>query len=245
MRAESKGDLLRVANVSVCYDGAIAALEEIDMRVGSGSVVALLGPNGAGKTTLFKAIAGMLPFEQGEITGGEIFFGNKPIGGWHPALITKGGIALVQDGRQCFRELTIAENLRAASLVRPDGASERLELVFSYFPFLWEMRTRKAGLLSGGQLQMLVIAMALLTKPDLLLLDEPSMGLSPIMVQNVFDVIQKLHHDMGLTVIVAEQIVPRLLALATDVYVLSRGRIAMHSPPDQISEEQLQYLYLN
>jgi len=238
-------DMLSVANVSVRYDGAIAALEHIDVQVGKGGIVALLGPNGAGKTTLLKAIAGMLPFEQGEITGGEITFKSKAVHGWHPALISRQGIALVQDGRQCFRDLTIAENLRAASLLRRSGAHRRLDLVFSYFPFLREMRGRRAGLLSGGQLQMLVIAMALLTEPDLLLLDEPSLGLSPIMVQSVFDVVQRLHHDTGLTVVVAEQTVPRLLMLATDVYVLSRGRVAMHASPAQISEEQLQHLYLN
>jgi branched-chain amino acid transport system ATP-binding protein len=231
--------------VSVRYDGAIAALEHIDMRVAKGGVVALLGPNGAGKTTLLKAIAGMLPFEQGEITGGEITFKDSAVRGRHPAAISKLGIALVQDGRQCFRNLTVAENLRAASLVRSVGAERRLDLVFTYFPLLREMRGRRAGLLSGGQLQMLVIGMALLTEPELLLLDEPSLGLSPIMVDSVFDVVQRLHRDMGLTVIVAEQTVPRLLTLATDVYVLSRGRVAMHGLPSQISEDQLQHVYLN
>jgi branched-chain amino acid transport system ATP-binding protein len=237
--------MLSLANVSVRYDGAIAALEHIDMRVAKGGVVALLGPNGAGKTTLLKAIAGMLPFEQGEITGGEITFKDRAVRGRHPAAISKLGIALVQDGRQCFRNLTVAENLRAASLVRPVGAERRLDLVFTYFPLLREMRGRRAGLLSGGQLQMLVIGMALLTEPELLLLDEPSLGRSPIMVDSVFDVVQRLHRDMGLTVIVAEQTVPRLLTLATDVYVLSRGRVAMHGLPSQISEDQLQHVYLN
>jgi len=237
--------MLSLANVSVRYDGAIAALEHIDMRVAKGGVVALLGPNGAGKTTLLKAIAGMLPFEQGEITGGEITFKDSAVRGRHPAAISKLGIALVQDGRQCFRNLTVAENLRAASLVRSVGAERRLDLVFTYFPLLREMRGRRAGLLSGGQLQMLVIGMALLTEPELLLLDEPSLGLSPIMVDSVFDVVQRLHRDMGLTVIVAEQTVPRLLTLATDVYVLSRGRVAMHGLPSQISEDQLQHVYLN
>jgi branched-chain amino acid transport system ATP-binding protein len=245
MLAESRASALSVANVSVCYNGAIAALENVEMRVAKGGIVALLGPNGAGKTTLLKAVAGMLPFERGEITQGEIVFGNRPLRTLHPAMISKLGIALVQDGRQCFRDLTIEENLRAASFVRPHGAKQRLELVFSYFPFLHEMSGRKAGLLSGGQLQMLVIAMALLTEPGLLLLDEPSLGLSPVMVQNVFDVLQKLHDEVGVTMIVAEQTVPRLLTLATDVYVLSRGRVAMHARPSQISEEQLGLAYLN
>jgi branched-chain amino acid transport system ATP-binding protein len=245
MLADGRASSLSIANISVCYSGAIAALEDVEVRVAKGGIVALLGPNGAGKTTLLKAIAGMLPFERGEITRGEILFGSRPLRTLHPALISKLGIALVQDGRQCFRDLTIGENLRAASFVRPNGAKQRLELVFSYFPFLHEMSGRKAGLLSGGQLQMLVIAMALLTEPGLLLLDEPSLGLSPIMVQNVFDVLQKLHREIGLTMIVAEQTVPRLLTLATDVYVLSRGRVAMHAPPSQISDEQLGSVYLN
>jgi branched-chain amino acid transport system ATP-binding protein len=237
--------MLNVKGVSAHYDGAIVALEGVDLTVSQGGIVALLGPNGAGKTTLLKAIAGMLPFEQGDIVEGDILFENISLANKHPADISRRGIALVQDGRQCFRELTISENLRAASFVHSKGASERLELVFSYFPFLKHMLERPAGVLSGGQLQMLVIGMAVMCNPKLLLLDEPSLGLSPVMVQSVFDVIERLHRDIGLTVIIAEQTVPRLLKIASDVFVLSRGHIVMHVPPSAISEADLQRVYLN
>lgn len=237
--------MLQVSDVSVHYDGAIVALQGLDFAVQPGGVVALLGPNGAGKTTLLKAVAGMLPFELGEVTAGDIQFEGAGMLGAHPATIARRGIALVQDGRQCFRDLTIEENLRAASFVHPKGAATRKQMVFSYFPFLQEMQQRRAGLLSGGQLQMLVIGMALMGSPKLLLLDEPSLGLSPVMVQAVFDVVERMHRDLGMTVVVAEQTVPRLLKIATDVYVLSRGRVAMHASPEDVDEAALQRVYLS
>ncbi len=237
--------MLQVSDVEVHYDGAIVALQGVSFAVETGGLVALLGPNGAGKTTLMKAVAGMLPFELGEIVRGEITFNGASLKGAHPATITRRGMALVQDGRQCFRNLTIGENLRAASFLSPKTAAERLDMVFGYFPVLREMRERPAGFLSGGQLQMLTIAMALMGNPKLLLLDEPSLGLSPVMVQSVFDVVERMHRELGMTVVVAEQTVPRLLKLATDIYVLSRGRVVMHAKPDEADEEALQRVYLS
>lgn len=237
--------MLSANEVTLVYDGVIHAVEKIDFHVEEGGLVALLGPNGAGKSTLLKAMAGMLPFEQGDMVAGDIVFQGRSLAGTHPATIAKRGIALVQEGRQCFRSLSIEENLRAASLIQRKGAAERLEMVFEYFPVLKEMRLRAAGHLSGGQLQMLVIAMALMGNPKLLLLDEPSLGLSPTMVQTVFDVVERLHRSLGVTVVVAEQTVPRLLKLATDVYVLSRGHIVMHTPPSGADEESLQRVYLS
>jgi branched-chain amino acid transport system ATP-binding protein len=237
--------MLTVKGVTAHYDGAIVALDDVDLKVAKGGIVALLGPNGAGKTTLLKAIAGMLPFEQGDVVAGDVLFENVSHAKKHPADISRLGIALVQDGRQCFRELTIGENLRAASFAHPKGAADRLEIVFSYFPFLGDMTGRPAGVLSGGQLQMLVIGMAIMCNPRLLLLDEPSLGLSPVMVQSVFDAIERLHRDIGLTVVVAEQTVPRLLKIASDVFVLARGRIVLHAPPSKLTEADLQRIYLN
>jgi branched-chain amino acid transport system ATP-binding protein len=237
--------MLEVSNVSVRYEGVIVALQGVDFAVEAGGVVALLGPNGAGKTTLLKAVAGMLPFEQGEVVEGAIRFEGASLGRAHPATIARRGIALVQDGRQCFRNLTIQENLKAASFLHPKGSRERLEMVFGYFPVLKEMHERQAGFLSGGQLQMLVIAMALMGNPKLLLLDEPSLGLSPVMVHAVFDVVERMHRELGMTVVVAEQTVPRLLKIATDVYVLSRGQVVMHTPPEAADEAALQRVYLS
>jgi len=165
--------------------------------------------------------------------------------GAHPATIARRGIAFVQDGRQCFRNLTIQENLKAAALLQPKRSKERLDMVFSYFPVLKEMHERQAGFLSGGQLQMLVIAMALMGDPKLLLLDEPSLGLSPVMVQAVFDVVERMHKELGMTVVVAEQTVPRLLKMANDMYVLSRGSVVMHSAPQAVDEAALQRVYLS
>ena len=237
--------MLKVSGVSVRYDKAIVALENVDFEVKKGGVVALLGPNGAGKSTLLKAIAGMLPFEQGEVVEGTITFERARIERAHPAVVTRAGVALVQDGRQCFRNLTIAENLRAASFVSRAGVANRLETVFTYFPFLKEMRDRQAGHLSGGQLQMLVIGMALMGNPKLLMLDEPSLGLSPVMVQAVFDVIEQMCKELEMTVIVAEQTVPRLLKIATDVYVLTRGAVVMHAAPKDADQEALHRVYLS
>ncbi|GAC1340440.1 MAG: ABC transporter ATP-binding protein [Bradyrhizobium sp.] len=237
--------MLQVSDVEVHYDGAIVALQGVTFTVERGGLVALLGPNGAGKTTLLKAVAGMLPFELGEIVSGEITLEGASLKGAHPASITRRGLALVQDGRQCFRNLTIAENLRAASFLSPKTAAQHLNMVFDYFPVLQEMQERSAGFLSGGQLQMLTIAMALMGNPRLLLLDEPSLGLSPIMVQSVFDVVERMHRDLGMTVVVAEQTVPRLLKMATDLYVLSRGRVVMHGRPEEADEEALQRVYLS
>jgi branched-chain amino acid transport system ATP-binding protein len=237
--------MLEIKGVSVKYDKAIVALEGLEFSVAKGGIVALLGPNGAGKTTLMKAVAGMLPFEQGEVVEGRITLEGKRIDRLHPAVVARSGVALVQDGRQCFRNLSIDENLRAASFVHRKGAAERLDAVFRYFPFLKEMKDRQAGHLSGGQLQMLVIGMALMGNPKLLMLDEPSLGLSPVMVAAVFKVVEQMHDDLGMTVIVAEQTVPRLLQIATDVYVLSRGRVVMHTSPDKADQEALQRVYLS
>jgi branched-chain amino acid transport system ATP-binding protein len=237
--------MLSATKVTVRYDGVIQAVDGIDFQVEQGGLVALLGPNGAGKSTLLKAIAGMLPFEQGELVSGDIRFQDRSLVRAHPAAVARLGVALVQEGRQCFRGLSIEENLWAASLVRRAGAAARLSMVFDYFPVLQEMRKRAAGHLSGGQLQMLVIAMALMGAPRLLLLDEPSLGLSPAMVQTVFDVVERMHRELQMTVVVAEQTVPRLLELATDVYVLSRGRVVMHTSPSAADEQLLQKVYLS
>ena len=237
--------ILEARGLSVVYDGAIAALECVDFAVFEGGITALLGPNGAGKTTLLKALVGMLPFERGEITKGDVLFQGRSLRRAHPATAARLGVALVQDGRQFFRDLTIEENLTAASYAAPKGAPPQWDLVFEFFPFLKEMRRRHAGVLSGGQLQMLVIGMAIMMQPKALLLDEPSLGLSPVMTQNVFDVVERLSREARFSVVVAEQTVPRLLKMASDVYVMSRGAVVMHEAPQALSEEALHRVYLS
>ena len=237
--------MLEARSVSVVYDGAIAALDDVTFSVAKGGITALLGPNGAGKTTLLKALVGMLPFERGEITAGDVLFEGRSLRRAHPATAARLGIALVQDGRQCFRELSVEENLTAASFAGSGDARTQFDLVYEYFPFLTEMRRRPAGVLSGGQLQMLVIGMAIMMRPRALLLDEPSLGLSPVMTHAVFDVIERLSREAGYSVVVAEQTVPRLLTMATDVYVMARGSIVVHEPPQALNEDLLHRIYLN
>ena len=151
----------------------------------------------------------------------------------------------MQDGRQCFRELSVEENLTAASYAATHGSRAQFELVYEDFPFLREMRRRPAGVLSGGQLQMLVIGMAIMMRPRALLLDEPSLGLSPVMTNAVFDVVERLCREAHYSVVVAEQTVPRLLKMASDVYVMSRGTVVIHDSPQALSEEALHHVYLN
>jgi branched-chain amino acid transport system ATP-binding protein len=237
--------MLEARSLSVVYDGAIVALDRVDFAVAEGSVTALLGPNGAGKTTLLKALVGMLPFERGEIAQGDVLFEGRSLKRAHPATAARLGIALVQDGRQCFRELTIEENLTAASYAAPKATRPKWDLVYELFPVLREMRRRPAGVLSGGQLQMLVIGMAIMMQPKALLLDEPSLGLSPVMTQTVFDAVERLSREARFAVVVAEQTVPRLLKMASDVYVLSRGAIVMHERPERLSEDALHRIYLS
>ena len=237
--------MLEARGLSVVYDGAIAALSGVDFSAAAGGVTALLGPNGAGKTTLLKALVGMLPFERGEIVAGDVLFEGRSLRRAHPATAARLGVALVQDGRQCFRELTIEENLTAASYAGARGARPPWDVVYEFFPVLKDMRRRPAGVLSGGQLQMLVIGMAIMMRPKALLLDEPSLGLSPVMTQSVFDAVERLSREAKFLVVVAEQTVPRLLKMASDVYVLSRGAVVMHARPDALSEDALHRIYLN
>jgi branched-chain amino acid transport system ATP-binding protein len=234
--------LLEVSGLAVRYDGAVVALDGVDLRVEEGGIVALLGPNGAGKSTLLKAIAGLLPFERGEVSAGTIRLDGAPIERLHPVAIARAGVSLVQEGRQCFRSLSVGENLDAA-LEAAGSRRQELALAYEYFPMLREMRARPAGFLSGGQLQMMVIAMALLGGPRLLLLDEPSLGLSPIVVQGVFDAVERMHRELGVTLLVAEQTVPRLLAMATQTIVLRNGAVAASG--SELAPEAIERAYLS
>lgn len=235
---------LEIRDLSVRYDKAILALDSVNFQVSEGGLVALLGPNGAGKSTLLKAIAGMLPFEQGEIYRGEISFEGERLDGRYPAAIARRGIALVQEGRECFRHLTVTENLKAAGFIASRKSLARLTMVYEYFPMLKEMNSRRAGVLSGGQLQMLVIGMAFMTQARLVLLDEPTLGLSPVAGGAVFDAVKRLHDELGVTLVVAEPTVSRLFEMATDVYILRNGHVVAHAPPSDIGEARLQQVYL-
>ena len=233
--------LLTVDHLEVRY-GDLIGVADVSLDVPEGAVVALLGSNGAGKTTTLNAIAGLIP-----AAGGSIAFGGARIDGRPAYAIVRKGLALSPEGWRLFVQQSVENNLLlgATPLADRSRITELLERVYALFPRLAERRHQRAGTMSGGERQMLAVGRALMSAPKLLMLDEPSLGLSPVMVQSVFDIVERLHRDLGMAVIVAEQTVPRLMQMATDVYVLAAGKVALCAHPSEVSEEVLQRLYLS
>jgi branched-chain amino acid transport system ATP-binding protein len=230
--------VLALNNVEVIYDQVILVLRGLSLAVGEGEIVALLGSNGAGKSTTLKAISGLLPSEDGEITQGEIVYDGRRIDGRDAADIVRRGISQVMEGRRVFEHLTAEENLRAGAYARRANGSrqEDLELVYSYFPQLYERRRQAAGYLSGGEQQMLAIGRALMARPKLLMLDEPSLGLAPRLVAEIFAIIQRLNAELGTTVVVVEQNARSALEIASYGYVMENGRIVLDGPAAELAE---------
>jgi branched-chain amino acid transport system ATP-binding protein len=230
--------ILALNNVEVIYDQVILVLRGLSLAVGEGEIVALLGSNGAGKSTTLKAISGLLPSEDGEITQGEIVYDARRIDGRDAADIVRRGISQVMEGRRVFEHLTAEENLRAGAYARRANGSrqEDLELVYSYFPQLYERRRQAAGYLSGGEQQMLAIGRALMARPKLLMLDEPSLGLAPRLVAEIFAIIQRLNAELGTTVVVVEQNARSALEIASHGYVMENGRIVLDGPAAELAE---------
>ena len=199
--------LLHVNNLEVVYHHTIQVLKGLSLSVPEGAIVALLGSNGAGKTTTLKAISGLLPLEDGEIVDGEIAFRGASIAGKLPHRIAQDGLFQVMEGRRIFEHLTVEENLEAATYARRGGVDlgEALKKVFAYFPRLRERRKQLGGYLSGGEQQMLAIGRALVAGPSLLLLDEPSLGLSPLLVQEIFRIIEAINRDEKVSILLVEQ----------------------------------------
>jgi branched-chain amino acid transport system ATP-binding protein len=225
----------------------ILVLRGLSLTVGEGEIVALLGSNGAGKSTTLKAISGLLPSEDGEVTQGEILHEGEPIGRRDAAEIVRRGISLVMEGRRIFEHLTAEENLRAGAYTRRSNISqqETLELVYEYFPPLYERRRQTAGYLSGGEQQMLAMGRALMAQPKLLMLDEPSLGLAPKLVTEIFEIIQRLNDDLGATILVVEQNARLALEVADRGYVMENGRIVLDGPADQLARNpDVQEFYL-
>jgi branched-chain amino acid transport system ATP-binding protein len=235
--APAAKQILALNNVEVIYDQVILVLRGLSLAVGEGEIVALLGSNGAGKSTMLKAISGLLPSEDGEITQGEIVYEGKRIDSRDAAEIVRLGISQVMEGRRVFEHLTAEENLRAGAYSRRRNGSlqEELELVFTYFPPLYERRRQAAGYLSGGEQQMLAIGRALMASPKLLMLDEPSLGLAPRLVAEIFEIIQRLNAELETTVLVVEQNARSALEIATYGYVMENGRIVLDGPADQLA----------
>ncbi|NLG22594.1 MAG: ABC transporter ATP-binding protein [Actinomycetales bacterium] len=233
--AASGGPLLALNNVEVIYEDVILVLRGLSLAVPEGKIVALLGSNGAGKSTSLKAVSGLLPSEHGEVTDGSVTFQGQDITRMDAAERVKLGMSLCMEGRHVFEHLTIAENLVAGAYTRKDTASD-LELVYEFFPKLADMRSRIAGYLSGGEQQMLAIGRALMARPKLLMLDEPSLGLAPLLVQEIFGYIKRLNVEQGLTVLVIEQNARRALEVADHGYIMEQGRIVLEGPAKDLAE---------
>lgn len=222
--------ILAVNNIEVVYDHVILVLKGVSLEVPKGGIVALLGANGAGKTTTLKAISNLLRAERGEVTKGSILFDGAEVQALSPNELVRRGCIQVMEGRHCFAHLTIEENLLTGAFTRRDGRAairRDLDLVYSYFPRLKERRDAVAGYTSGGEQQMCAIGRALLSRPKMVLLDEPSMGLAPQIVLEIFDIVRNLNEREGVSFLLAEQNTHMALSYASYGYILENGRIVL------------------
>jgi branched-chain amino acid transport system ATP-binding protein len=237
---------LSVENIEVVYHHTVQVLRGLSLELPRGAIVALLGANGAGKTTTLKAISGLLPLEVGQIRGGAIRFRGERIDNVAPHLLARRGIAHVREGRHVFEDLTVDENLVAAAFaltgrkLQPDFA-----LIYDYFPQLEPRRGVRAGYLSGGEQQMLAIGRALLGKPVLMLLDEPSLGLAPQVVEGIFEIIARINREQGVAMLLVEQNAMAAFGIAHYGYIMESGRIVIDGPSDKlVNDPDVQRFYL-
>jgi branched-chain amino acid transport system ATP-binding protein len=228
--------MLKLNNIQVIYSDVILVLKGLSLEVPEGQIVALLGANGAGKTTTLKAISGLLMTENGKVTDGRIELLGRRIDGRAPEDICRLGIVQVMEGRKVLESLTVEENLRIGGYTRrdSDGVRRDMQMIYDYFPRLVERRGQLAGYLSGGEQQMLVIGRALMAKPRLLLLDEPSLGLAPILVREIFEIIRKINAERGTTFLLVEQNAQIALGIATYGYIMENGRIVFDGPAEKL-----------
>ena len=240
--------LLSVSNIEVIYDHVILVLKGVSLRVGEGAIVALLGANGAGKSTTLKAISNLLRAERGEVTKGSIEFDGARIDQLNPSAVVRRGIVQVMEGRHCFAHLTVEENLLAGAFTRSGSRAEigdDLEKVYSYFPRLKHRRTSLAGYTSGGEQQMTAIGRALMARPRMILLDEPSMGLAPQLVEEIFEIVRDLNHKERVSFLLAEQNTSVALRHADYGYILENGRVVMDGSAQELaSNEDVKEFYL-
>ena len=228
--------MLTLNNVEVVYDGVILVLKGISLTAKQGEITALLGANGAGKTTTLKAISGLLQAERGAITKGTIEFDGEPLNALPPHDIVRRGIAQVFEGRRVFVHLTVEENLVVGGHTRPrlPDVHRQIEQVYAFFPILKERRGMQAGYLSGGEQQMLAIGRALVSEPRVILLDEPSLGLAPMIVEHIFGIIRRLKEEANRTILLVEQNAALALEIADHAYVLETGRIMLDGPAAEL-----------
>jgi branched-chain amino acid transport system ATP-binding protein len=232
--------MLQVNNIEVVYMNVIQVLRGVSLEVGDGKIVALLGANGAGKTTTLKAISGLLKTEEGEVTGGSIDFDGKRIDRYGPEDIAAMGISQVMEGRRVLEHLNVEENLLVGAYRRKDRADVKrdMEVVFDYFPRLKDLRRQTSGYLSGGEQQMLVIGRALMARPKLMLLDEPSLGLAPLLVQEIYEITQRINAEQKMAILLVEQNARAALGIADYGYVMENGRIVLGGPAEKLRDNE-------
>jgi branched-chain amino acid transport system ATP-binding protein len=239
VETEKSEVLLDVNNIEVIYNHVILVLKGVSLAVPKGGIVALLGGNGAGKTTTLKAISNLLNSERGEVTKGFVSYRGAEIHGADPADMVKRGVIQVMEGRHCFEHLTVEENLLTGAYTRSDSKADiqaDLDMVYTYFPRLKERRKSQAGYTSGGEQQMCAIGRALMSQPETVLLDEPSMGLAPQLVEEIFQIVRNLNEKEGVTFLLAEQNTNVALRYAHYGYILESGRVVMDGPAVELRE---------
>ena len=243
----SSKNLLEVNNIEAVYNHVILVLKGVSLNVKKGGITTLLGGNGAGKTTTLKSISNLLASERGEVTKGSITFNNTDVHALDPSQLVKMGVIQVMEGRHCFEHLTVEENLLTGGYTRKSNKEVKndLERVYEYFPRLKERRTSQAGYTSGGEQQMVAIGRALMANPKMILLDEPSMGLAPQLVKQIFEIVSQINKKEGVTILLAEQNTNMALQYAEYVYILENGRVVMEGTAKSMRDnEDVKEFYL-
>lgn len=247
-QTEQAPPVLTINNIEVIYDHVILVLKGVSLDVPQGGIVALLGANGAGKTTTLKAVSNLLRAERGDVTKGTIEFEGKRIEKLSANELVKRGCIQVMEGRHCFEHLTVEENLLTGAFTRKDGSAaiaQDLEMVYNYFPRLRERKSSLAGYTSGGEQQMCAIGRALMSRPKMMLLDEPSMGLAPQLVEEIFEIVKQLNENEGVSILLAEQNTNIALKYANYGYILENGRVVMDGDAAELREnEDVKEFYL-
>jgi branched-chain amino acid transport system ATP-binding protein len=245
---DAAGPMLALNNVEVIYDHVILVLKGVSLAVPKGAIVALLGANGAGKSTTLKAISNLLLAERGNVTKGSVEFMGQRVDGLSPSELVRRGCIQVMEGRHCFGHLTVEENLLTGAYTRSGGSAvikRDLDMVYGYFPRLRERHLSLAGYISGGEQQMVAIGRALMSKPKMMLLDEPSMGLAPQLVEEIFEIVKRLNEEQGVSVLLAEQNTNMALKYASYGYILENGRVVMDGQSKSLREnEDVKEFYL-
>ena len=239
-------DILRVENLEVVYNDVVLVLKGLSLAAGEGEITALLGANGAGKSTTLKAVSGLLGTEDGEVTAGGVYYMGEPIHGKDPEHMVRKGIFQVMEGRRIFEDLTVEENLRCGGFTRPRAElAGGMDKVYGYFPRLAERRKQLAGYMSGGEQQMLAIGRAVMARPRLLLLDEPSLGLAPLLVEEIFEIVKRINQAEGVSVLLVEQNARAALQISRRGYIMENGRIVMDGESDALlNNADVQEFYL-